>query len=141
MKSVAGVLLLAALCVPAVAQQSPSQISLADAKKLVMAALPSETKQLPKFELLHWVEKGDPLNSQFYFFTGVWNNPNPGSVVTGNYAVDKETGNVWNAPSACDELTNPGVRKLQTEIRTRIGLSDAAYRKKKPTCPLETQSK
>jgi hypothetical protein len=57
-------------------------------------------------------------------------------VVIGNYAVDPSTGDVWSATSSCDELSTHALRRLQTKIRARIGLSDAEYKRIKSKGPL-----
>src|ERR1700693_5362228 len=36
-----------------------------------------------------------PYFPNFYFFQGTWRNPNPGSGVCGEWAVDARTGDVW----------------------------------------------
>ena len=136
MKRIASFLWFLALCIPVVAQQPTRLVSGEDAKELVLAALPSKTKQLPKFEL----EGGDdPTYPQFYVFQAEWAGAPNGSMVIGHYAVDKTTADVWNAVMACEELSNPSVRKLQAKVRSRIGLSPAEYRKKKRRCPLEVE--
>lgn len=61
---------------------------------------------------------------------------NCGSVI-GNYAVDSSTGDVWSA-TECEEESTPELRKLQANVRLRIGLSDSEYHKikrKGPVCP------
>ncbi len=124
---------LAALCVPALAQRSPTVLSVQDARRLVIAAV--RTRKTPGLSLEEYTDKSSP---QFYFFTAVWDNPYPnGSVVLGNYAVDQVTADVWDAAMACREISNTAVRKLQREMRSRIGLSHIEYRKKRRSCPLE----
>jgi hypothetical protein len=117
--------------------QQPNQlVSLDDAKALVRAALPSKTKQLPKFE----IEGGDdPTYPHFYVFQALWAGTPNGSVVVGIYAVDKETVDVWNAPAACVEMSTPALHELQAKVRSRMGLSRDEYRKKKRRCPLEVE--
>jgi len=134
-KAIAACIFLALICFSAAAQQPTSILSVEDAKNLVLAALPPRTKHLQRFALEQYES---PQSPQFYFFTGVWDNPH-GSVATGNYAVDKMTADVWNAPAACVELSSPELRKLQAQIRSRNGMSPAQYRRKKRTCPLELQ--
>jgi hypothetical protein len=124
------------LCVSAAAQHPGTRVSVEEAKKLVLAALPSSAKQLPKFGL----EGGrDPDSAGFYVFMAYWAGAPNGSVVIGHYAVDASTADVWNAVMACEELSTPALRKLQARVRSRIGLSDAEYRKRKRRCPLEME--
>ena len=125
-----------AVCALVVAQQPSRFVSAEDAKKLVLAALPSKTKQSSKFEL----EGGDdPAYPHFYVYQALWAGTPNGSVVVGIYAVDKETADVWNAPAACVEMSTPALHRLKTKIRLGIGLSPAEYRKKKRRCPLEVE--
>ena len=58
------------LCIAAVAQQRDSRLVTDDeARKLVMAAMPSSAKHLPKFGL----EGGlDPHDPRFYVFMAYW---------------------------------------------------------------------
>ena len=134
MKRIASILCFLAVGTLAIGQQPTRSVSVEDAKTLVLAALPSKTKQLPKFEL---GGGDDPLYPHFYVFQALWAGAPNGSVVVGHYAVDKTTADVWNSVMACDELTTPAVRRLQAKVRSRIGLSPAEYQKKKRRCPLE----
>jgi len=124
------------LCVSAVAQQPRTRVSVEEAKKLVLAALPSSAKQLPKFSL----EGGQvPDSAGFYVFMAYWAGAPKGSTVIGHYAVDASTADVWNNVMACEELSTPALRELQVRVRSRIGLFDAEYRKRKRRCPLEME--
>jgi len=135
-KAIAAFVVLTGLCISGAAQLRKSSVSLEEAKKLVAAGLPARTKHLPKFGL---EEYGDPNCPQFYFFTAYWAGAPNGSMVIGNYAVDKMTADVWNAPAACVELNSPELRKLQWQVRSRIGLSKAEYGSVKRRCPLEME--
>jgi hypothetical protein len=138
-KPIAACLLIMTFCVPAVTQQKEFRdITPAAARQLVLAALPSRTKRLPKFGVEGGLDSHDP---RFYFFEAYWAGAPNGSMVIGNYAVDASTADVWNAPAACDELSTPALRKLQKQVRSRIGLSPTEYRKKKRRCPLELEDK
>ena len=137
MKLVAVCLLVLTLCVAAVAQQQDSRLVTDDeARKLVMAAMPSSAKHLPKFGLEGGLDSHDP---RFYVFMAYWAGAPNGSMVIGNYAVDTLTADVWDAVMACQELSTPALRKLQKEVRSRVGLSQAQYRKVKRRCPLEME--
>jgi len=70
------------------------------------------------------------------FFTVVWSAPENQSVVVGNFAVDPYTGDVWNASSECDELTNPRLRALQKTVREALRLSQSDYKSLKVKGPL-----
>jgi hypothetical protein len=135
-KAIAGFVILFVLSIVCLAQHAKPSVSLEEAKKLVNAGLPPRTRHLPKFGL----EEGrDPNCPQFYFFTAYWAGAPNGSMVIGNYAVDKLTADVWNAPAACDELNSPELRKLQAQVRSRMGLTDTGYRNTKRRCPLEME--
>ena len=137
MKPITACLLMLAFCMPAVAQQKASRrVTVCEAKQLVLAALPSRTKKLPKFGLEGGLDSHDP---RFYVFEAYWAGAPNGSMVIGNYAVDASTADVWDAPAACDELSTPALRKFQKQVRSRIGLSPTEYRKKKRRCPLELE--
>jgi hypothetical protein len=137
-KPVALSLLMIAFCIPAVPQQAKSRhVSINEAKRLVLAALPARTKHLPKFGLEGGLDSRDP---RFYVFTAYWAGAPNGSMVIGNYAVDVSTADVWNAPAACDELSTPALRKLQEQVRSHMGLSIAEYRNTKRRCPLELEN-
>jgi hypothetical protein len=138
-KPITACLLIMAFSVPAATQQKEFRdITPDEARQLVLAALPSRTKRLPKFGLEGGLDSHDP---RFYFFEAYWAGAPNGSMVIGNYAVDASTVDVWNAPAACDELSTPALRKLQKQVRSRIGLSPTEYRKKKRRCPLELEDK
>lgn len=137
-KSIAASLFVLALCVSALAQQPKPSVSVGDAKRLVLAALPSRTRHLPKFGL---EEYQNPASPKFYFFQAYWAGAPNGSMIIGHYAVDASTADVWNAVMACEELSNPALRKLQARVRSRIRLSDVEYRNRKRSCPLETEGK
>lgn len=126
-------LVLAVLTQLAVAQEPTHGLSLNDAKQLVLAGLPPTQKRLSGFSLEHFPKQD---SAEFYFFTAAWNNPN-GSVVAGNYAVDKATADVWNSVMACEELRTPALRELQSQVRSRIGLTPSEYHKLKRGCPLD----
>ena len=103
-----------------------------EAKSLILAALPSKAKYLPKFGLDGGIDQRSP---RFYVFSADWDNPG-GSVVYGHYAVDTLTGDVWDAVMSCDELSTPALRRLQARVRSRIGLAGAKYKRIKSKGPL-----
>lgn len=108
-------------------------ITVAEAKILVAAAVPEKTKHLPKFGVEYF---GEPEPSQFYFLTAYWAGAPNGSIVIGNYAVDRSTADVWDAAMECHEIQNPKLQSLQKSMRVRIGLSDPEYEKRKRKGPL-----
>jgi hypothetical protein len=110
---------------------APRVVSVREAEKLILEALPLQTRQLPSFSL----ERGTD-DRGYYFFFAVWAGVPNGSTMIGGYAVDSATGDVFDAVSDCNELSTPALRKLQAQIRRRIGLSDAKYNKIKQKGPL-----
>jgi hypothetical protein len=115
------------------AADGPRTVSGDEARLLVLQALPSKTRQLPKFGLDQYQ---DPHFPQFYFFEATWAGVPNGSSVIGHYAVDSSTGDVWNAIQ-CEKEDTRALRKLQERIRLQIGLSDSEYQKMKrqgPAC-------
>ena len=127
-----------AVCTPALAEEAAARlVTVVEARQLVLAALPARTKHLPKFGL----EGGlDSRDARFYIFTAYWAGAPNGSMVIGNYAVDASTADVWNAPAACVEMSTPALRKVQQQVRSRIGMSPSQYRKQKRRCPLELEN-
>ena len=127
-----------AVSTPAIAEQAAArQVTVVQARQLVLAALPARTKHLPKFGLEGGLDSRDP---RFYIFTAYWAGAPNGSMVIGNYAVDASTADVWNAPAACVEMSTPALRKVQQQVRSRIGMSPSQYRKQKRRCPLELEN-
>ena len=111
----------------------PRNVSADQAKNLLLEALPLKTRHLPKFGLDGGLAPDRP---RFYFFSATWAGFPNGSAVIGNYAVDASTGDVFSTTVECEEISTPSLRKLQAEIRKRIGLSDSEYHKIKSKGPL-----
>jgi hypothetical protein len=110
----------------------PRQLTIQEAHSILEAYLPDKTKKLPGYGLDDFAGY-DP--EKFYFIEVTWDNPG-GSVVWGNYAVDKATGDSWSAVASCDKITSRRVRAVQRKIRQRIGLTDALYKQIKNSGPL-----
>jgi hypothetical protein len=104
-----------------------------EAEALVRAALPAKLKRLPQFGM---EISQDENNHKFYLAFVYWAGEPQGSMTVGNYDVDTETGDVWNAVSSCDEMDTHALRKLQKTIRRKIGLSDTEYKRVKNKGPL-----
>ena len=104
-----------------------------EAEALVRAALPAKLKRLPQFGM---EISQDENNHKFYLAFVYWAGEPQGSMTVGNYDVDTETGDVWNAVSSCDEMDTHALRKLQKMIRRNIGLSDPEYKRIKDKGPL-----
>jgi hypothetical protein len=85
----------------------------------------------PGFELVNYPVEDSP---GFQFLQAIWNNPK-GSVNLGHYAVDRKTGDIWNAV-ICEHVISPSLVKLQNAIRNRIGLTRDEYRKARRPGPM-----
>ena len=127
------VIALVLACVIADAQSpQPRQLTVQEAHSILEAYLPDKTKKLPGYGLDDFAGY-DP--KKFYFTEVTWDNPG-GSVVWGNYAVDKTTGDIWSAVASSDKITSRRIRALQREIRKEIGLTDVMYKQIKNSGPL-----
>jgi hypothetical protein len=62
----------------------------------------------------------------FIFIDATHDNPS-GSPTIGRFAVDLATGDVWGHVT-CQQYESPALRRLQRNLRGRIGLTDAQYR-------------
>lgn len=119
-------------CMVANAQSvQPRQLTVQEAHAVLEVYLPDGTKRLPGYELEDFAGY-DP--ARFYFVEVVWDNPG-GSVVWGNYAVDKTTGDLWSAV-ICEKYSSKRTRAVQHEIRRIIGLTDEAYNHVKRPGPM-----
>jgi hypothetical protein len=125
------------LCVcGALAQSSEHherKITSDQAKALALAALTPAQKHLPGLETVRYQSRH---SSRFVFYTVVWLGEQNGSVVVENFAVDSRTGDVWSASASCDEMNNPELSKLQSEVRVELGLSGTKYKSLKTHGPL-----
>jgi hypothetical protein len=89
---------------------------------------------LPDHDVL---KSGDMGYKQFHFFTAVLGTSGGevGVLQVRYYAVDRKTGDVWNAV-ICQRITSPSLRKLQIALRKSIGLTDIEYRTMRRQGPL-----
>jgi hypothetical protein len=119
-------------CVMADAQSTqPRQLTVQEAHLILEASLPDKTKKLPGYELDDSAGY-DP--EMFYFIEVLWDNPG-GSVVWGNFAVDKTTGDLWSAV-ICKKYSSLRIREEQRKIREQIGLTNATYNRVKRLGPI-----
>ena len=123
----------ACLCAGSAKGEPQRTITVGQARALVMASLLPEQRALPKVEA---DEYPSPKPSHFLFFTVTWEGTPSGSVVVGNYAVDRYTGDVWSATSSCEEETNKILRALQAKVRATLHLSRSHYHEIKTKGPL-----
>ena len=120
---------------PCLAQSVPETrtVSKVEAEALVRTALPEKLKRLPKFGMEISQDKNF---ARFYTALVYWEGEPNGSVMVGNYDIDQETGDVWDAVTSCDEMNTRALRRLQKTIRKEIGLSDSEFKSVKSKGPL-----
>lgn len=113
---------------------TPRELTVAQARELVLAALNAQQRRLPKLG----AESTDAPNSPsaFLYFTVVWEGTPNSSVVVGNYAVDPRTGDVFSATIECHEEKNKLLRKRQARARATLRLSATDYQRLKTKGPL-----
>ena len=109
----------------------PRELAVQDAHSILEAYIPDGTRKLPGYGL----NDSPGYDSRFYFIEVTWDNP-VGSVVWGNYAVDKATGDLWSAVVSCDKISSRRIRAVQQEIRKKIGLTKVMYKQIKNSGPL-----
>jgi len=129
-KSLVTVAILVLATLPCRADSVPESrtVTKDEAEALVRAALPAKLKRLPTFGMEISQDRDHP---RFYFAYVYWAGEPQGSMTVGNYAVDTETGDVWDAVISCDEIRAQALRGLQKMIRKEIGLSESEYKRVK----------
>lgn len=108
------------------------RLSEEEAKKLVLTTLRSQRMNVERIES---GSNNDRLGSGFYSFRAVGPFNPLGSNTIGNFLVNPATGDVFNG-LFCEEYHTPALRKLQTAIRKRFGISQDDYRKLRRPSPL-----
>ena len=112
-----------------------STLTQSEEEELVTAAALVDSPhalQLPKFEV-------DPSGPDkwypaFDFYQALDDADPNGSAVFGTYAVNRSTGDVWNGVM-CREYKSARLKKLQSRLRKRLGLTAAGYSKLKVPGP------
>jgi hypothetical protein len=100
------------------------QITREEARALLNKALEgSAMTKLPAFKLTESTSDG---NSRWYLFRGTWAGAPNGSYIIDTWAIDKRTGEVWEA-AVCRELYFPALEDMQDDIHKKIGLSVEDY--------------
>jgi hypothetical protein len=129
------VLLLASLCATSAraTDQPKSKITNDEARTLVMASLTNQQRRLPSLGAESY---DDPDSPRFLFFTVTWEGLPNGSVVVGNYAVDRNTGDVFSATMSCYEEKNKRLKRLQAQVRSQLHLTRSEYLRLKTNGPL-----
>ena len=107
----------------------PRQLTVDEARDTVLVAAG------PHNHGLSFVPYDNPALSAYYLFQGLRNAPAGASGNVGFFAVDRLTGDVWNAV-VCDEYKSPTLVRCQRTLRKRIGLTDAKYRTLRRSGPM-----
>ena len=123
-------LALAIALLPGLGRAESKSVSVQDARRLVRAALPALALTAGPV----YIDQGhfDP-DKGFYFFAASRSNPG-GSGTVGYFAVHRITGDVWDGV-VCQEYKTAAIARLQTSIRRKLGLTEAAYQKLKRQGP------
>ena len=108
-------------------------ITVAEARELVVQALSPDQRKFPGLDLSPFLANNTP---GFYKFEVTWNPPNPGSAVVGNFGVDRVTGAVWELVP-CSTVHSIALDRLQHIIRKRINLTARGRRQFEQKAPCE----
>jgi hypothetical protein len=108
-------------------------LSVDEARRLVIQAL------YPTQRNLRGLDVGFTQSAKipgFYRFDVIWDNPDPGSVVVGAFAVNQATGDVWEL-ALCRRKRSRDLARLQQDLRKAIGLTADELRKLRDETPCE----
>jgi len=113
--------------------RNTQEVSMKEARALVLASLDSGTRRLPG---LHIDGEGvrDSAYPAFYTFAVMWDGTPGGSVMVGFFDVDPRTADVFEG-TGCGERKSRSLEKLQRQIRRRIGVTESDYRRLKRKGP------
>ena len=129
------VLLLALGLVPSLPMQARGRdLTAAEARDLVMAALEPEARALPKLSIDVMDRK--ERRAGFYEFAVTWDSTSGGSVMVGFYAVDETSGDVWTLV-ACRKISSRDLQRLQRTLRKRTDLSQQDLKRLGRRAPCE----
>ena len=107
------------------ASNPPKTLAGSDARRLVLAALSKETKELPGLGVV----PGRTESGRCMTLDVLWANPGIGSAHVAFYIVDLHTAAVWTGVTGVLSLVStPELARLQRQLRKSIGSSDADYR-------------
>lgn len=119
------------LALPAVASGRARDLTADEARRLVIRALQPAQRSLPGLELSASYDVPG-----FYNFAALWDPPDQESPVVGFFAVNRATGDVWEMV-LCTKRTSAELRRLQDELRKRIGLTGDELRKMTDEAPCQ----
>jgi len=131
--TLAGLATVVAVCCQVSALARSRDLSQAEARELVLASLDEGVRRLPGLR----VDASDSPDARaFLTFDVTWDNPR-GSPVVGSFAVGRATADVWRLVY-CQKLDSKDLRRLQKQVRRRMGVSDHELRElqKVERCPL-----
>lgn len=121
------------LSAPTVAPARSRDLSVEEARRLAIQALQPTERAAPGLD----VELAQSSHIEgFYRFEITWNNPNPGSVVIGSFAVNRATGDVWELV-LCKRRRSGELNRLQQELRKAIGLDSKELHELRDKAPCE----
>lgn len=102
-----------------VASARNRDLNISEARELIKAYLSPAITRLPHFGLDRLERSESP---RFYAFEATATIPGPeSSPVIGSFAVDRETGAVWQLV-VCEEVHSASLARLQNSMRKRINL-------------------
>jgi hypothetical protein len=124
-------------CVPAIAAESPAQISESQARSLVETVWPPNPRH--SLEASPNNARTDGLGKDFYGFEVIGTTPIPGGGAhVAFYAVNRWTAVVWEvAGDVCRRVDNASLRKLLISIRAQLKLTTLEYKRLRKLKPVE----
>jgi hypothetical protein len=139
----ASVVVLAGIClVASLAAWGREQLTAVtenEAHRLVLSTLTAAARRLPGMRF----DRGNPASlngaqhpERFYLFEVTAETPGDASPVLGHFAVNKDTGDVWDAV-ACTKYASPEITQFQHQRRTHAGLSEKTFRRMSAQAPCE----
>ncbi len=120
-------------------QQQLTAVTEKEAHRLVISTFTSAARRFPgmRFDRMDPAKlNGAQHPERFYVFEVTAETPDDVSPVLGHLAVNKNTGDVWDAV-ACTKHNSPAITRFQRERRMRAGLSETAFRRMSAQAPCE----
>jgi hypothetical protein len=105
----------------------------AEGRRLLLEALEPTQRKLPGLVLKLYTRVEMP---QFYRFEVYWDNPTPGSIMVGSFAVNKATGDVWEL-YFCKKKRSKELASMQRDLRKAIDMSPEELQKLTDKAPCE----
>jgi hypothetical protein len=130
------ILLLSVQAPSGMSQAASRNVSPSEVDELLKAAVETESPgalKLRGFGFEPPSQLPDKYYPRFHIYQAIWDNIG-GSVNLGFYALDPLTLDIWNGV-VCQEIKSPKLENIQREIRRRIGLSHAEYKRLRVSGP------